>query len=180
MQRKCQITTIDQVTCNLNALIEYKDPPPNHNHPSLNYFLLSPVPSRNKHHVQHLCCQHLEFKLSIHVRRRSESVQEEDKERSPFPPTITQNPSLQLSRSRPYKERSGWHSSSSEIRSCTGIPTRRSDLHRDKRSSFGEYLLNSIASTSLTPYSQRQPKAFLPAKMHSPTYLSASTIFSTP
>ena len=41
--------------------------------------------------------------------------------------------------------------SSSDLRPCTGIPTRGSDLHRDRCSAVSEYLLDPIASTTRTP-----------------------------
>ena len=40
--------------------------------------------------------------------------------------------------------------SSFDIHPCAGIPTRWSDLHWDRRSPLGEYLLDSIASTIRT------------------------------
>ena len=49
------------------------------------------------------------------------------------------------------KERLKSTSSTSDLRSCTGIPTLWSDLHRDRCSPLSEYLLNHIASTTRTP-----------------------------
>ena len=48
-------------------------------------------------------------------------------------------------------------SSRSDLRSRTGIPTRGSDLHRDRCSALSEYLLDSIASTTRLEHSL--PKA---------------------
>jgi len=52
------------------------------------------------------------------------------------------------------RERSGWHSSRSDIRRCTGVSTRWTDLHWDWRSSLSEYLLDSISSTTDTTLSK--------------------------
>src|SRR6266581_414747 len=91
------------VTYDWNASVEHKDSgsSPNHNPSSLNPILLFPVSSHNECHVPDLHCDHLEFKLSIHLRQRSGSLQEEDKERSPFPPITSKTPNLQVSRCRP-------------------------------------------------------------------------------
>ena len=67
-------------------------------------------------------------------------------------------------------------SSKSYIRCYTGISTCGSDLYRDRHSSFSENILNSAASTILTTCSLRLPWLFLPARMRSPMYLSASRI----
>ena len=64
----------------------------------------------------------------------------------------------------------------SDTRCYTGISTCGSDLHRDRRSSFSENLLDSITSTTLTTCSLRRPWPFLPVKMRSRTYLSTSKI----
>ena len=53
----------------------------------------------------------------------------------------------------------GFTSSRSDLRSCTGIPTRWSDLHWDRCSPLSEYLLDSIASTTQTPTFSKATKA---------------------
>jgi len=52
-------------------------------------------------HVPHPHCNHLILELSIHLRQRHRSLQEEDQERSPFPSTPRQTPELSFSRCRP-------------------------------------------------------------------------------
>src|SRR5260221_7585677 len=52
-------------------------------------------------HVPDPHCNHLILKLSIHLRQRHRSLQEEDQERSPFPSADRQTPELSFSRCRP-------------------------------------------------------------------------------
>jgi len=52
------------------------------------------------------------------------------------------------------KERSRFAGSRSDICCYTGIFTRGSDLHWDRRSSLSEYLLDSASSTTLTTRSK--------------------------
>jgi len=51
----------------------------------------------DKRYVPRTHRDHLNIKLSTHLRQCPRSLQEEDKERSPIPPIATQTPSLQLS-----------------------------------------------------------------------------------
>jgi len=57
------------------------------------------------------------------------------------------------------KSISGWHSSRSDIRRCTGVSTRWSDLRWDRCSPLSEYLLDFIASTTQTPTPSKATKA---------------------
>ena len=62
--------------------------------------------------------------------------------------------------------------SNSDIYLCTGIPSRGSDLHWDRRSPLSEYLLDSVSSNTLTIHSLRPSRRFQTARTYSLTSLS--------
>jgi len=83
----------DQVTCNVFLYQSHQSndsqarphPPSQRRLPST----LNP-----EQHVPDPHCNHLILELSIHLRQRHRSLQEEDQERSPFPSTARQTPEL--------------------------------------------------------------------------------------